>query len=71
MISHLPIQLQVILLKEKDCQYFTFYAVAFALKMFCFSHLLSVKIRVSKDLTSHFYVKQTDTVIKLPLNIQL
>ena len=40
----MQIQLQVILLKEKDCQYFTFYAVAFALKMFCFSHLLSVKI---------------------------
>ena len=42
MTSPLPIQLQVILLKKKDCQYFTFYSVAFTPNMFCAPHLLSV-----------------------------
>ena len=43
-IAARTIQLQVILLKEKDCQYFIFSDVAFTPKMFYASHLLSVKI---------------------------
>lgn len=75
MTNHLPIQLQVILLKEKDCQYFTFYVVAFTPTMFYAVHLLSNKTLNSEDSTSHQYVKanfhndQTLHIIQTALHV--